>query len=167
LNKNLLIIVALLLLAGGYMLFTKTPKTEPEPEAETTVVEVSDETKSEEPGEVTEDKMMSKEIALETVTVELGQSGVATVEDTAEGVVVMLTLSGYDSTVPQPAHIHLGACPDVGGVEYPLSNVVDGSSSTTLDASYDDLMAGLPLAINVHKSGDEASVYTACGDLLL
>ncbi|MEX0896007.1 MAG: hypothetical protein WDZ94_03640 [Patescibacteria group bacterium] len=120
--------------------------------------------------EVTEVEDMS---ATDGVTVELseqsdlGQSGVATLENNDDGMlVVTLSMTGGEFPEPQPAHIHLGACPDPGAVSYPLENVVDGSSVTTLDVSWEDLeTAGEPLAINVHKSAAEASVYTACGDL--
>lgn len=100
---------------------------------------------------------------------ELGQSGSATIEQTGENqVTVTLTLTGGGFAEPQPAHIHLGACPDPGSVEYPLENVVDGSSVTVLDIPFSKILASTtPLAINVHKSATEASVYTACGDIPL
>jgi len=65
----------------------------------------------------------------------------------------------------KPAHIHLGSCPDVGGVKYPLNSVVNGKSETTLNVSLAELKSGLPLAINVHKSIAEINVYTACANL--
>lgn len=100
---------------------------------------------------------------------ELGQSGSATIEQTGDNqVTVTLTLTGGEFMEPQPAHIHLGACPDPGSVEYPLENVVEGSSVTILDIPFSDILASTsPLAINVHKSATEASVYTACGDIPL
>jgi|GEM_PF-1909378 len=70
-----------------------------------------------------------------------------------------------DATTTRPAHIHAGACPTPGAVAYPLSGVVGGKSSTMLAVSTKELLAGLPLAINVHKSNEEASVYVACGDV--
>jgi hypothetical protein len=109
----------------------------------------------------------------ETVTVtldeqnELGQTGIATLADNASGkLVVTLAMTGGTFTAAQPAHIHLGACPSPGSVKYPLTNVVNGKSVTTLDVSWADLVdAGDALAINVHKSAAESSVYTACADL--
>lgn len=97
----------------------------------------------------------------------LGQSGTATFADNAAGkLVVTLALTGGTFTAAQPAHIHLGACPAPGAVKYPLTNVVNGKSVTTLDVSWQDLVAtGTPLAVNVHKSAAESKVYTACGDL--
>ncbi|MGH2689349.1 MAG: CHRD domain-containing protein [Actinomycetota bacterium] len=65
---------------------------------------------------------------------------------------------------PQPAHIHTGNCPKPGGVKYPLTNVENGTSETTVAASLDDLLAGA-FAINVHKSPGDAHVYVSCGDI--
>jgi plastocyanin len=67
--------------------------------------------------------------------------------------------------VPQPAHIHLATCTKIGGVKYPLTNIENGSSVTTLAVSIDDLLKDLPLAVNVHKSATAATVYVACGDI--
>src|SRR5574341_89052 len=62
----------------------------------------------------------------------------------------------------QVAHIHDGACPAVGAVKYPLTNIEFGSSKTVVDASLADLLKG-DYAINAHKSAAEAGVYVACG----
>ena len=100
---------------------------------------------------------------------DLGQSGTATFSENASGkLVVALALAGGTFTAPQPAHIHFGACPKPGDVKYPLTRVVSGKSETVLDVSWDDLVkAGESLAVNVHKSGAESKIYTACGNLPL
>lgn len=67
----------------------------------------------------------------------------------------------------QPAHIHAGSCIALGAVDYPLNNVVNGVSETTLKVSLTQLKEKLPLAINVHKSNAEANKYVACGNLEL
>lgn len=96
------------------------------------------------------------------------QSGSASLVENAEGkVVVTLNLSGGDFAKPQPAHIHLGVCPKPGAVKYPLTDVVEGQSVTTLPVSLAELKAdGAAMAINIHKSAAEVSTYTACGDLV-
>lgn len=100
---------------------------------------------------------------------DLGQSGTATFSENASGkLVVALALAGGTFTAPQPAHIHFGACPKPGDVKYPLTSVVDGKSETVLDVSWADMVkAGESLAVNVHKSGAESKIYTACGDVPL
>lgn len=95
------------------------------------------------------------------------QAGSASLVENVEGkVVVTLNLSGGNFTMPQPAHIHLGVCPKPGAVKYPLTDVIDGQSVTTLPVSLTELKAdGAAMAINIHKSAAEVSTYTACGDL--
>ena len=78
-----------------------------------------------------------------------------------------LALTGAATSTPQPAHIHIGSCPTPGAVKYPLINVVNGMSDTLLDVSLAQLKSELPLAVNVHKSAAEASVYVACGNIVM
>jgi len=93
-----------------------------------------------------------------------GESGTATISKDNEGIQVVVSLNGAPSSA-QPAHIHIGSCADLGGVKYPLSNVLSGSSETKVDLSLDQLLSELPLAVNVHKSPEEIAVYVACGDI--
>lgn len=94
-----------------------------------------------------------------------GQNGTLTMTETDGKVTAVLALTGGEFTAPQPAHIHTGACPNPGAVKWPLTNVVNNASTTTLDVSLAELRAAGALAVNVHKSAQESSVYTACGDL--
>lgn len=94
-----------------------------------------------------------------------GQSGKATFEDVGGGYVkVTLALVGKAYADPQPAHIHTGTCEKPGPVKYPLTNVVNGASETTVTVAMADLWKG-DLILNVHKSAKESTVYTACGEL--
>jgi hypothetical protein len=95
----------------------------------------------------------------------LGQSGKAVFTELNGKTAVAVTMTGGTFPQPQPAHIHVGACPTPGAVKYPLTNLVAGLSTTTIDATLAELKASLPLALNIHKSAAESSVYTACGDL--
>ncbi len=94
-----------------------------------------------------------------------GESGTATLTEVGSKTQVVLNLTGAPADIAQPAHIHTGTCPGVGAVQYPLTSVTNGKSQTTLDVSIEQLRSQLPLAINVHKSGTEATVYVACGPL--
>ncbi len=96
-----------------------------------------------------------------------GQKGTAKIEPTTDGKVkVTLTMTGGSFTAAQPAHIHIGSCPKPGAVQYPLTNVIDGKSVTMIDANWDAVWnSAEKLAVNVHKSASEASVYTACGNI--
>src|SRR5690606_31428408 len=117
-------------------------------------------------GSETSELMQSPEMASQDVVVplaeqnDLGQSGTATFTENADGnVVVTLSMNGGTFPDPQPAHVHVGACPNPGAVKYPLANVVDGMSETTLDVTWDEIEnGGEALAVNVHKSAAESSV---------
>ena len=95
-----------------------------------------------------------------------GQEGTATITDMAGRTHVRLIVGNYTADVSQPAHIHTGSCSNLGGVDHPLNNVVNGSSETMLGESLGHITSGLPLAINVHKSAAEASTYVSCGDIV-
>jgi hypothetical protein len=64
------------------------------------------------------------------------------------------------------AHIHVGSCPGVGAVQYPLSNVVGGKSTTTVNVALNAVLDGNH-SINVHRgtAAPESGIYTACVNL--
>lgn len=93
-----------------------------------------------------------------------GQTGTATLSEESGKVRVVLEVTSLGA-VPQPAHIHIGSCPVPGAVKYPLTSVVNGKSETLLEVDMATLKAQGDLAVNVHKSAQEATVYTACGNL--
>ena len=96
-----------------------------------------------------------------------GESGQAILTEVDGQVAVTMNLTGAPPGISQPSHIHYGTCATLGEPVYALSPVTDGGSETTLTAAFQALKTGLPLAINVHKSIAESSVYVACGDIVL
>ncbi|OGM24175.1 hypothetical protein A2627_04765 [Candidatus Woesebacteria bacterium RIFCSPHIGHO2_01_FULL_39_28] len=94
-----------------------------------------------------------------------GESGTATLKEVNGKVVVSLSLTGFPKNVAQPTHIHVGSCPGVGAVKYPLTSVTNGVSETTLNVTMAQLTRELPLAVNVHKSSTQSGVYVSCGQL--
>jgi hypothetical protein len=107
-----------------------------------------------------------------SVTVQLqaqnnsGESGTATLTDMGNNQTkVTLNLSGAPAGVAQPAHIHEGTCANLNPTpKYPLTNVMDGKSDTTVNVSLSSIMTG-GFAINVHKSAAEVSTYFSCGNI--
>lgn len=106
-----------------------------------------------------------------TITINLGPGrdgdqtpGTATLTAKDTKTEVVLSIKPGAAGVSQPAHIHDGACPGVGAVKYPLTNVVDGKSTTTVDAKLADLLTG-GYAVNVHESTANAGKYVACGGI--
>lgn len=155
-NRNLLLGAGIIIIViVGYMLFSGGQTTPPTPTRP-----------------ATEEKATVSPTPLET-TVTLGEqnksseSGTAKLMEENGKVKVTLLLTGASKSVTQPTHIHVGACPEVGAVKYPLTSAADGVSETVLDVTLAKLKSELPLAINVHKSEKEAKVYVSCGNLAL
>lgn len=155
-NKNLTyaILGILVLLGIWYFVFNK-----PTPPATPPTTTTTEQTAS-------PSAMLDKTITLSEQN-DSGESGTATLSEVDGKVKVILKLIGAPKDITQLAHIHVGECPDVGAVKYPLTSPVNGVSETMLDATLAQLKAELPLGINVHKSAEEAKVYVSCGDLTL
>lgn len=93
-----------------------------------------------------------------------GESGTATLTADGEKTKVVIALENPPAN-PQPAHIHKGSCTKLDPKPaYGLQNVVGGDSTTVVVVALDDLRDG-DFAVNVHKSGAEADIYVACGDI--
>lgn len=93
------------------------------------------------------------------------QEGLVALMEESGKVKVVLQVESGAKDIPQPAHIHIGSCAGIGGVKYPLENVINGKSETTLNVTLADLIKSLPLAINVHKSAQQVGTYVSCGDI--
>lgn len=94
-----------------------------------------------------------------------GEYGNATLKEVDGKVVVTVDVKNAPRGVSQPAHIHVGSCIAIGAVKYPLKNILNGMSETTLNVSMSELSAQGPLALNVHKSTTQSDVYVSCGNV--
>ncbi|EKD46816.1 MAG: hypothetical protein ACD_67C00056G0006 [uncultured bacterium] len=155
-NKKIIIatLVAVVVVVLGWLLFfKKEPMQQPVNQPATT------------------QQQQSVTTSAKTITVALSaqnnsnESGTATLTDADGKTKVTIALTGAPAGITQPAHIHTGTCAVIGAVAYPLTFPVNGKSETVLNVTIDELLKKLPLAINVHKSASEASVYVACGDI--
>jgi hypothetical protein len=96
-----------------------------------------------------------------------GVNGTATLTDIGGGrtrVDIRVTV-GPGGSANMPGHVHAGRCPNVGAVVHPLNNVMNGASTTEINASIADLLAGT-FAINLHRSPQEANVWVSCGNVV-
>lgn len=94
-----------------------------------------------------------------------GQSGTAKLTEEDDKVKVTLNIDSFPEDIAQPAHIHAGACANLGAIIYTLNNVENGKSETVVASSMDRLRSQQPLAINVHKSESDFNTSVACGNL--
>lgn len=103
-------------------------------------------------------------ITLQTLG-ESGVGGTVTFTDLQDGRVrvdIKVEPAGHRD---MPAHIHPGSCAElVPQPRYPLENVRDGRSITTITATTAELLAD-DLAVNLHASVQDLATYTACADI--
>lgn len=108
-----------------------------------------------------QDKPMTVNLAPQNAS---GEKGTVTLTPQGDKTQVVIKLAGAPSAA-QPAHIHDGSCANLDPKpRVPLQNVVDGTSTTTLDMKLADVV-GKGGAVNVHKSTADLKTYVACGDL--
>lgn len=149
-NTKLIIVGAVIVVLGGIGWFAVSKQNAPE----TAMVKTEEEV------------MVKKDIVISLNAQNAsGQTGTATFTDMDGKTKVVIAIPANSTNVAQPAHIHVGVCPNPGAVKYPLGAVINGASETILDVPLASLGASLPLSINVHKSAGEVKVYTSCGNL--
>lgn len=94
------------------------------------------------------------------------QNGTASVKGVAGGVQVKVAVFHEAKGASEPAHIHEGTCAKLNPVPWkPLSNVVNGTSLTTVRGVTVDQLKAKHYAINVHESTANLKKYVSCGDL--
>lgn len=94
-----------------------------------------------------------------------GVSGTVSLVDIGDGRARVDIKVEPGSNPDMPAHIHPGSCADlIPQPKHPLENVIDGVSTTVVQATVAELTAG-GLAVNIHKSNEDLRTYTACADL--
>jgi hypothetical protein len=111
--------------------------------------------------------------AQDSVTVPLaaqnnsGINGTATLTQRGADLQVVINLTGTAANSNHPFHIHSGACPTPGGVVHPLTNAVNGTSTTTLTGVTLASVANGAHAINGHESPENLgqSGYIVCGNI--
>ncbi len=94
------------------------------------------------------------------------ENGTASVKDVPGGVLVKISLQNEPKGASQPAHIHQGTCATLNPAPWkPLSNVVNGTSVTTVKGIKVADLKKAHYAINVHLSAANIPHYVSCGDL--
>jgi hypothetical protein len=101
-----------------------------------------------------------------------GEAGTAILTAEGDSTLVMLKFAGVSDDLTQPAHIHEGSCGALGDIAYPLTDVSgdgtgEGGSETVIEEDLEDILAQLPLAINVHMSAEDLATSVACGNIVI
>lgn len=93
-----------------------------------------------------------------------GISGGASIRGVDGQVEITVFISQGDDSGVHPVHVHEGTCEELGDVAYPLENISEGESVTTLDLELSELMTG-DYAINAHASEDDLATHVMCGNI--
>ena len=94
------------------------------------------------------------------------QNGTATLKDIAGGVWVKVSVFNEPKNASEPAHIHTGTCKKLNPAPYkPLSNVIHGTSVTTVKGITVASLKKSHYAVNVHESAANLKRYVSCGDI--
>ena len=96
-----------------------------------------------------------------------GETGTATLEQIPGAVKIVIKMAGGQNGT-QPVHIHTGTCAKLNPApSYTLTNIVKGSSTTTLSGvSLGDLLKG-KYVIDVHESSADIKRYVACAAIAM
>lgn len=96
-----------------------------------------------------------------------GETGTATFEQIPGGVQIVVKMVGGQNGT-QPIHIHTGTCGNLNPVPtYTLTNIVHGSSTTTISGiNLGDLLKG-SYVIDVHESSADIKRYVACAAIVM
>lgn len=94
-----------------------------------------------------------------------GETGTVTLQQVSGGVEVVIKMAGGQNG-SQPAHIHTGTCTKHNlAPKYALTNIVHGSSTTTIPGiTLSELLAG-KYVIDVHESSADVTRYVACAPI--
>src|SRR5690606_26451505 len=92
-----------------------------------------------------------------------GVSGIATLYGDGDQTIVSIRVEDAGSN--HPAHIHAGDCSKLDPYPaFPLENVIDGRSTSIVDASLDELLAG-DYSIDLHMSVNELGTLVVCAPI--
>jgi hypothetical protein len=94
-----------------------------------------------------------------------GETGAVTLEQVAGGVKIVVNMAGAQNG-SQPIHIHTGTCANPNPEsKYTLTNIVHGSSTTTISGiTLGDLLKD-KYVIDVHESSADITRYVACASI--
>ncbi len=94
-----------------------------------------------------------------------GQNGTATITDLGGNVRVSVSIGGEPASASEPAHVHLGRCPNIKAVPaYNVGPIVHGKGADVVKLTWAEINSG-KYAVNVHKSASDMGTYVSCGNI--
>lgn len=95
-----------------------------------------------------------------------GINGTAVLKDNGNGTTtITIKLNNTEANSMHPGHLHEGTCKGtIPTIRYPLEDVMDGESKTTVKAPLARLLSE-QLYINLHPSHEKLFPVITCGDL--
>ncbi|MDP9105504.1 MAG: CHRD domain-containing protein [Candidatus Eremiobacteraeota bacterium] len=94
-----------------------------------------------------------------------GESGCATPHAVMGSIALAIKVKGEPAGAAQPSHIHRGKCGSNGPVVIPLTNVVNGMSSTTIPMAKWKTVNHGGYYINIHESADNIPHVVSCAEI--
>jgi hypothetical protein len=96
-----------------------------------------------------------------------GQTGTAMFEQIPGGVTIVVKMPGGQNG-SQPIHIHTGTCAALDPApKYALTNIVQGSSTTTIPGITLGALVEGQYVIDVHESSADITKYVACASIAM
>jgi CHRD domain-containing protein len=95
-----------------------------------------------------------------------GEAGCATLKMAMGAGTLGIRVMGEPKGAVQPSHIHRGKCGSNGPVVIPLTNVVNGMSSTKIAMSKWTMVNKGGYYINIHESADNIPHIVTCGNIM-
>ncbi len=95
-----------------------------------------------------------------------GVTGTAHLKDMGDGTThVKIELEGFEQDVAMPAHLHEGTLDEYDPKpKYPLENVVDGTSESTVEVSLEEILSE-DFIVAVHESEENIANVVAAGQV--
>jgi CHRD domain-containing protein len=94
-----------------------------------------------------------------------GESGCATPHAVMGSILLGIKVKGEPAGAKQPSHIHRGKCGSNGPVVIPLTNVVNGMSSTKIPMAKWRTVNHGGYYINIHESADNIPHIVSCANI--
>lgn len=96
-----------------------------------------------------------------------GETGTATFDQIPGGVKIVVKMPGGQNGT-QPIHIHTGTCAKLSPVPtYTLSDIVHGTSTTTISGVTLGILLEGKYVIDIHESSADIKRYVACAAIVM